>query len=169
MGTHFWHRCVGHLHRPRVQKCWEFNLKRDIALSAQANVFGPAWRHLVQNIEQKHRKNCVCCQLDSVQCHSSLSGHKDFHELRFSIVIIKSLQVCLCLFCCHCICICIFVVHALSAHYYEQMSQRSLKLCLKCQKCSGSLCSVVISLIVSDAQGTDIVTYWAVLRLCLDR
>ena len=132
-----------------------FKTPKDIGSPSQC----PSSRQLVQNIEQKHRKNCVCCQLDSVQCHSSLSGHKDFHELRFSIVIIKSFQVCLCLFCCHCICICIFVVQALSAHYYEQMSQRSLKLCLKCQKCSGSLCSVVISLIVSDAQGTDIVTY----------
>ena len=51
----------------------------------------------MRNNMRKHHKNCECCH-----CHSWLSGNKDCHELRFSIVrivisisIVTSLQYCL--------------------------------------------------------------------------
>ena len=79
---------------------------------------------------------------NAVQCHNQLSGHKDCHEFRFSIVRIlvsvsnvTSLQdcsqevfskcLCHCLCICICICLCQFFGHVMSSHHSEQMPQRS--------------------------------------------
>ena len=96
-----------------------------------------------------HIKN-IAKIANAVQCHSWLSGNKNCHEFRFSIVRIvisvskfTGLWDCLCHCLCHflCICNCILVGQVMSPHHSDKY--------LKGHKSPGLLVEVVLKMYLS--------------------